>query len=147
MPDLELRSLIYQHIVDTGSVPLRTDLRSVIDDADALDRQLRSLHEAHMIVLDDRPGRAGEIRMALPFSAESTNFHVETRRGAWHANCAWDCLAVAAALHEDACITSAWNDTGEPLVLNINQEGLSHPDGFIDFQIPAHRWWDDIVET
>ena len=147
MPDLELRSLIYQHVVDTSSVPLRADLRSAIDDADVLDRELRHLHEAHMIVLDDRPDRAGEIRMALPFSAESTNFHVETQRGAWHANCAWDSLAVAAALHEDARITSTWNDTGEPLVLDIIHERLSQPDGFVEFRIPARRWWDDIVET
>jgi hypothetical protein len=147
MLDLELRSLIYQQIVDTGSVPRRSDLRSAIDDPDVLDARLRSLHEAHMIVLDDRPDQVGEIRMALPFSAEPTNFQVETQRGAWHANCAWDSLAVAAALHEDAHITSTWNDTDKPLERDIKGGRLDNPDGFIEFQIPAHQWWDDIVET
>jgi hypothetical protein len=147
MTDLELRSLIYQQIVDTGGVPPRSDLRSAIAEPGALDEQLRDLHEAHMIVLDDRPDRVGEIRMALPFSAEPTNFRVETQRGAWFANCAWDSLAVAAALHEDAHITSTWNDTDNLLERDIVDGRLDDHDGLIEFQIPARQWWDDIVET
>jgi hypothetical protein len=147
MKDLELRSLIYQQIANTGAVPRRSDLRSSTGDPDALDDQLRRLHDAHMIVLDDRPHRLGEIRMALPFSAEPTNFQVETQRGAWYANCAWDSLAIAAALHEDAHITSAWSDTDEALERSIVDGQLDRTDGFIQFQIPAQQWWDDIVET
>jgi len=147
MADLELRSLIYQRIVDSGSIPRRRDLRSVIAAPDRLDEQLRSLHEALMVVLDDRPGQVGEIRMALPFSAEPTNFLVENHRGKWHANCAWDSLAIAAALHEDARITSTWNDTDERLERDIIDGRLDNPDGFVEFQIPAHQWWDDIVDT
>lgn len=85
--------------------------------------------------------------MALPFSAEATNFQVETQRSAWFANCAWDSLAIAAALHEDAQITSTWRDTGEALERNIVDGQLDRTGGFIEFQIPARRWWDDIVET
>jgi hypothetical protein len=107
----------------------------------------RDLHDAHMIVIDDRPDRLGEIRMALPFSAEPTSFRVETKRGEWYANCAWDSFAVAAALHEDAHITAGWSDTGEALERDIVDGQLGNPDGFIEFQIPAQQWWDDIVET
>lgn len=147
MPDLELRSVIYQMIVDSGTVPRRSDLRSTMNNPDALEVRLRSLHDAHMIVLDDRPDRFGEIRMALPFAAEPTNFRVETERGAWYANCAWDSLAIAAALQEDAHITSTWTDTAEPLEREIVDGQLDNHDGFIEFQIPARRWWEDIVET
>ncbi len=147
MRDLELRSLIYQQIVNTGTVPLRSELRTSTDDPDALDDQLRRLHDAHMIVLDDRSNRLGEIRMALPFSAEPTNFRVETQRGGWYANCAWDTLAIAAALHENAHITSTWSDTGEVLEMNVVDRQLDRTDGFIHFQVPARHWWDDIVES
>lgn len=139
--------MIYRQILETKIVPQRRDLRSVIDDPDDLEERLRGLHDAHMIVLDDRPDRLGEIRMALPFSAEPTDFRVETQRGAWYANCAWDSLAVAAALHEDARIISTWSDDGTALERGIVDGRLDDPDGFIEFQIPAHRWWEDIVET
>jgi len=147
MIDLAFRSLIYDQIIKTEKVPLRSDLLELSDDPDGLDDQLRRLHDAHLIVLDDRPDRHGEIRMALPFSADPTDFRVETRRGSWFANCAWDSLAVAAALHDDAQITSTWIDTGEAFQLDIVGGLLDGTDGFIHFELPAGRWWDDIVET
>ncbi len=100
-----------------------------------------------MLVLDDRPGRKGEIRMALPFAAEPTKWRVTTSQGAWWANCAWDSLAVLAALHSDGRIESTWMDTGEPVHLAVTEGGLVQDDGYICFPLPASRWWDDIVFT
>jgi hypothetical protein len=85
--------------------------------------------------------------MALPFSAEPTDFRVTTADGAWWANCAWDSLAVAAALHADAHIESTWGDTGEPLEIDIVDGRLDRTEGSIDFRIAARFWWDDIVLT
>lgn len=147
MEDLELRSTIYEHIVETGAIPLRSEMSEWLDDGDALDDQLRRLHDGHLLVLDDRPRRRGEIRMALPFSAIPTDFRVETRLGAWFANCAWDAFAIAAALHEDAHITSTWSDTGDGLELRVVDGELEDPAGFVHFAIPAAHWWDDVVET
>jgi hypothetical protein len=147
MDPLALRSVIYRHIVTTGSAPTRHALVDVVGDPDTTDALLRHLHDTHMIVLDDRPHRVGEIRMALPFAAEPTDFGVTNEAGAWWANCAWDCLAVVAALHTDARITSTWSDTGEPLALTITGGRLDTSDGYIHFAVPAHRWWDDIVHT
>jgi hypothetical protein len=100
-----------------------------------------------MLVLDDRPHRRGEIRMALPFATEPTDFRVTTDRGAWWANCAWDSLATLAALHSDGQIESTWSDTGEPVLLTITAGELDSSDGHISFALPARRWWDDIVLT
>lgn len=143
--DIALRALIYRHIVDTGTAPTRHELTDIIGrDPDV---QLRRLHDAHMIVLDDRPHRLGEIRMALPFAAEPTDFLVTTTTGAWWANCAWDSLAIVAAMHQDAHIASTWNDTGDPVALDIADGQLDQTAGFIHFRIPARHWWDDIVRT
>ena len=147
MDDLDLRTAIYRRIVDSGRPPSRLELVEVSGTQDAADAQLRRLHDAHMIVLDDRPHRRGEIRMALPFAAEPTNFRVTTKRGAWWANCAWDSLAVVAALHDDARITSTWSDTGEQVEIDVVDGCLSRSDGFIHFRVPAQHWWDDIVFT
>lgn len=142
---MELRSLIYRHIVDTGAAPSRHDLVNVV--GAGVDVQLKALHDAHMVVLDDRPHRLGEIRMALPFAGEPTDFRVTTETGSWWANCAWDSLAVVAAIHQDARIDSTWSDTGEPVSLRISDGKLQAADGNIHFLVPAQHWWDDIVRT
>lgn len=145
--DLALRAVIYQRIVETGAPPIRDELISVLGEPDEADARLRRLHDAHMVVLDDRPHRRGEIRMALPFAAEPTDFRVTSDRGGWWANCAWDSLAVSAALHEDVRIESTWADTGEPVELDVSDGQLDRTSGFVHFRVPARHWWDDIVFT
>ena len=109
--------------------------------------QLRRLHDAHMIVLDDRPHRLGEIRMALPFAAEPTGFRVDDGRSGLVGELRVGLTAVVAALHTDAHIESTWTDTGERVAIDIENGRLSRTDGFIGFRVPAHHWWDDIVFT
>lgn len=147
MDPFELRFVVYRHFVETGRAPSRHELTEVVGDIDAVDRLLRELHDRHMLVLDDRDERRGEIRMALPFAAEQTDFRVATSTGAWWANCAWDALAILAALHADGRITSTWADTGEPLELTVTDGELDRSDGYVSFPLPASRWWDDIVFT
>lgn len=91
---LELRFVVYRHFVETGRAPSRRWLAAVVADIGTVDRLLQELHDRHMLVLDDRDHRRGEIRMALPFAAEPTDFRVTTDAGAWWANCAWDTLTI-----------------------------------------------------
>ena len=116
--------------------PTRHDLAQTVGDLGTVDGLLRELHDRHMLVLDDRPGRQGEIRMALPFAAEPTKWRVTTEEGAWWANCAWDSLAVLAALHCDGRIESTWSDTGEPVDLTVTDGQLDSSDGYIYFAFP-----------
>lgn len=147
MDALELRFSVYRHFVETGSAPTRHALSELTGSLGRTDQLLQELHDRHMLVLDDRPARRGEIRMALPFAAEPTDFRVSTDRGAWWANCAWDSLAVLAALHSDGHIRSTWSDTGEPVELSVTDGELDRADGHVSFPLPASRWWDDIVFT
>lgn len=147
MDPLELRFLVYRHFVDVGSAPSRRELADIVGDADTVDGLLQELHDRHMLVLDDRRHRRGEIRMALPFAAEATGFRVTTDRGAWWANCAWDSLAVLAALHSDGLIEATWSDTGAAVDLAVVDGALGATDGHVHFALPASRWWDDIVVT
>lgn len=144
---LELRLVVYEHVVEYGGAPSRRQLAEIVGDLDTVDRLLRELHDRHMLVFDDRPGRYGEIRMALPFAAEPTNWRVTTGQEAWWANCAWDALAILAALHRDGHIDSTWSDTGEPVDLDVIDGELNDVRGYICFPLPASQWWDDIVFT
>lgn len=145
MDDTAVRSLIYRRIADTGTAPSRQELIDLL--GTGAGTQLRRMHDAHMIVLDERPHRLDEIRMALPFAAEATDFRVTSEFGAWWANCAWDTLGIAAATRRDATIVSTWKDTDEPLTIEVVKGHLEAPVGYINFRVPARRWWDDIVET
>mgnify|MGYP001813720163 CR=1 FL=1 len=139
--------MIYRRFVADGTPPSRHELDDLVGDPATAAALLTRLHDEHLIVLDDRPERVGEIRMALPFSAEPTDYRVTTDRGAWWANCAWDALAIVAALSDDAHVDSVWSDTGEPLEFDVIDERLGRVDGFVHFQVPARHWWDDIVFT
>ncbi len=86
--------------------------------------------------------------MALPFSAIPTDHVVHSGARRWFANCAWDALAIPAALGVDAVIDAPWLDDGSPVDLAIvdgRMEGDT--DAHVHFVVPARHWWDDIVHT
>jgi len=142
MDDAALRHAIYQHFADKGEAPTVAALAAEhpgVDVAAALAR----LHEAHAVVLDT----GGEIRMALPFSAVPTPHVVRSGERRWWANCAWDSMAIPAALDIDVTITSEWMDADGPVTLTVRSGELSPLEGHVHFAIPACRWWDHIVET
>jgi hypothetical protein len=157
--EVELRSIVYRSFAATGRAPTRAALDELVGDASDADTLLQSMHDQHMIVLDERPATRGEIRMALPFSSEPTGFDVTSEvpslDGRWWANCAWDSFAVVAALDIDARIEATWMDTGQPVDITIANGSITGPlgddtpgpAGFVHFAVPASRWWDDIVET
>ena len=143
MNDAELRYSIYRTFADSGGPPTASQLATWCGGSEAAELALRRLHDAHAVVLD----AVGAIRMALPFSVADTGHTVTSGDQSWWANCAWDTLAIPAALNIDAAIEAAWLDTGDPVDLAIQDGELSHTHGFIHFQISARHWWDDILET
>ncbi|MDJ0771731.1 MAG: organomercurial lyase [Ilumatobacter sp.] len=95
--DWELRRTIYAGLAATGMVPSRSVLAAAAGGFETLDRRLRALDDHHQVVLD----ADGSIRMALPFSAIPTDHVVRSGDRRWFANCAWDSLAIPAALGVD----------------------------------------------
>ena len=63
------------------------------------------------------------------------------------ANCSWDALGIAAALHADADVHSRCEQTREPLHLRIRGGRCLPEPSVIHFAVPAAHWWDDIVYT
>ena len=142
-PLWDLRHRIYRHFVETGRPPDRPQMVAWAEGEDELDALLDRLHTAHLVVL----GEDRNIRMALPFSGVETPHRVLGPKVDWSANCAWDSLAIPAALHIDARVEATWHDTGEAVDIAVVDGRLQSSPGFVHFSTPAHRWWDDIVET
>ena len=116
--DLALRRKIFAAFAATGSPP-------------ALDEDLTSLAEQHVVALDD----GGRVWMAHPFAAHHEGARVESGGRVWWGNCAWDGLGIAHALGlADFTVTA---------------QGYSVPGDDVAFHVlvPAAHWWDDIGFT
>lgn len=145
MDELDLRRHVYRTLADTGRAPAAAEVAELVGGPVAAAEHLQRLEDRHFVVLD----ASGEISMALPFAARPTRHRVINGSRSWWANCAWDSLAIPAALHADAEIEARWLDDDTPVDLRIEngRPAGEASDGFIHFTIAARHWWDDIVET
>ena len=87
------------------------------------------------------------IRMAPPFSGVSTQHKVEVGPQTYFANCAWDALGIPAALHREALVHSSCGQSGASLRLHVGFEGPEPSQWVFHCQVPAARWWADLVFT
>jgi Alkylmercury lyase len=87
------------------------------------------------------------IRMAPPFSGVPTAHEVRVGDVKYFANCAWDALAIPAALHRPGNVTSACGQSGEPFDLEVGVDGPERSSWLFHCAVPAAQWWDDIVFT
>jgi hypothetical protein len=143
--DGQVRLAVYGHFLDTGARPGVPEVsRRLGLPPEQVEASFRRLASQRVLVLE---ADSTDIRMAMPFSGVPTAFRVETRRGSWWANCAWDALGISAMLQVDARVESRCDDCGDPLTVTIEQGQLTRGEGVIHFAVPAARWWEDIVFT
>jgi hypothetical protein len=150
--DSAVRLAVYRHFVEHCVAPSVTDLaRATGAPAPDVEGALRRLAEGRALVL--RP-RTSDIWMAMPFSADPTEFRVESAAGGWWANCAWDALGLAAMLGAASRITTRCPDCGKGMSLAVHPHDSEAPlrvdaagEPIVHFLVPAARWWDDIGFT
>jgi hypothetical protein len=143
--DNRVRLAVYAHFIDTGERPGVKDLSDRLGlSPEAVEDSLRRLGSQRVLVLEEG---STDIRMAMPFSGVPTGFRVETPRGGWWANCAWDALGIAAMLQVDARVETRCEDCGDALTVTVEQGRLTGGEGVIHFAVPAACWWEDIVYT
>jgi hypothetical protein len=144
--DTRVKLAVYRLTAGTAKVPTSLEVAA----AEGTGRQeveaaFGRLHGQRLLVPE--PGDPGRLRMAPPFSGVETPFPVEARGRRYYANCVWDALGVAAALHTDAVIPAADGSTGEPITLEVRGGRPVPVDCVIHFAVPAARWWEDILYT
>src|SRR6476469_8297226 len=143
--DSNVRLAIYRGFATTGHAPTLTELAAHLacstDDIRAAFARLRQ----NRVLLLEPDGET--IRMAPPFSGVPTPHRVELGERMYFANCAWDALGIPAALHREAVVHSSCGQSGAPLRLHVSPEG-PEPSGWVfHCQVPAARWWADLVFT
>lgn len=144
--DTAVKMNIYETIARTTQAPTSAEVaESLSASPEEVAAALERLHKKRLLVPE--PGNPSRIRMAPPFSGVETSFRVQVQDKVYYANCAWDALGIAAALHADAIIEASDGYSGEPMMLEV-RNGLPIPQScVIHFAVPAAHWWDDILYT
>jgi Alkylmercury lyase len=143
--DDALKLAVYRHIARTGTPPAAVDAaRDNGLTVAALEAVYARLAARRLLVLETD---GLTIRMAPPFSGVPTQHRVRSDGVEYFANCAWDALGVVAALHRGAEVLSRCEQTHEPLVLQVDEEGPEPSDFLFHCAVPAAQWWKDIVFT
>ena len=142
---LQVKLAVYRHFAETGRAPEPAEVaeRAGISEAQVIATypELR----AQRLLLLEPDGRS--IRMAPPFSGVPTQHIVESAGNSYFANCAWDALAIPAALHRGGRVRSRCEQSLEPLNLHIGLDGPEKSDWLFHCLVPAAKWWDDLVFT
>lgn len=137
---------LYSNTAKFGSIPTSYELsRELGVGRDEVESTFKRLEAKRLLVLE--PGDQSRIRMAPPFSGVETTFPVQIGSTCYFANCVWDALGVAAALHSDAQIDARDGHTGEPITLEIRDGRPTANSAVSHFAVPAALWWRDIIYT
>jgi hypothetical protein len=143
--DVRVRMAVYGHFARTGQPPGLDVIAAVVGaDAAPVRGAYDRLRARRLLVLEPD---GSSVRMAPPFSGVPTDHVVESGEITYHANCAWDALGVAAALHQDAVVHSRCGQSAQPLHLPVGPDGPEPSDWLFHCPVPAAHWWDDIVFT
>jgi hypothetical protein len=143
--DLTVRYLIYSFFVEHCKAPTYQEIAALAGETETRTRAaFHALHAHHMIFLEHG---SDAIRMANPFSAIPTSYQVKIGQKQWWANCAWDTLGIAAALHSDAVIEARYPDSDETTELRVENGGVDGKGNVVYFALPCRQWYDDLVFT
>jgi hypothetical protein len=112
-----------------------------LDEAKAVYQELYRLDAIYL-----EPGTI-RIRMAFPFSAVPTPFRVHAGGKSYWANCAWDAVAIPAAMHCDAEIETSCAENKQPILLTVQDGQIIHHGERVHFLLPFQRWYDDLAYT
>ena len=104
----------------------------------------QELHRRDAIYLE--PGMH-RIRMAFPFSAVPTPHRVLAQGKSYWANCAWDALAIPAAMHCEADINTSCAENQKPIFLMVRDGRIVHQGECVHFLLPFQRWYNDLAYT
>lgn len=140
-----VRAFVYQRFADTARAANVDEVAAQFHlTRDAAAEVYAELDRRHAFFLE--PGTY-DIRIANPFSAVPTDFVVRAQGREYWANCAWDSLGIAAALHSDAVINTTYAEDDVPLTLTISNGVVHHPAAVVHLLVPVQHWYDDMVFT
>lgn len=142
--DGKVRLHIYHFIVKRGRAPTAVEVsRGLRRPLPQIRAAFHRLERGHALVLQV----SGEILRAAPFWASPTPFLVEIGKQSWWGSCVWDAMGIPAMLKKSARIVTACGCCGSDMVLQVDGGSLRADSGIIHFEVPARRWYENVVFT
>jgi hypothetical protein len=143
--DTSVKLAVYRDFASTTKAPPVAQVAAQLGCSASDIRMAFARLQQNRVLLLEPDGET--IRMAPPFSGVPTPHRVELGREMYFANCAWDALGIPAALHQEAVVHSTCGQSGTPLRLAVGLEGPEPSRWLFHCQVPAARWWVDLVFT
>ena len=143
--DTRIKLAVYRDVAERGILPRAEEVASDVSVTvqDVRDSYARLVQRRLLVLEPD----GLTIRMAPPFSGVPTDHRVRSGGIAYFANCAWDALAIPAALHRPAVVESRCGQSEIPLHLEVGLDGPEPSSWLFHVSVPAAQWWRDIVYT
>jgi alkylmercury lyase-like protein len=131
--DTQVKLVIYWNTAEQGRPPVIEEVvKHVGQPFDQVRESYVRLARNRLLVLEPD----GEtIRMAPPFSGVPTQHRVKAGGVSYYANCAWDAFGIRC------------EQSKEPFRLTVGLEGPEPSDWLFHCEVPAAKWWHDIVFT
>jgi len=140
-----IKVAVYGFFAEFGRAPAPAELRARAGFGEDELREAYAALRQRRLLLPEADGLA--IRMAPPFSAVPTQHRVRSNGVDYFANCAWDALGIPAALQRPCEVFSRCEQSGEPLRLRVAADGPEASAWWFHCEVPASRWWQDLVYT
>jgi len=144
-PVVSVKVAVYRHFAETTHRPEPHEVaeRTGLAIADVL-AAYRELRAQRLLLLEED---GATIRMAPPFSGVPTQHRARVDDREYFANCAWDALAIPAALRRPGRVLSRCEQSLDPLDLEVGRDGPEASTWLFHCLVPAAQWWDDLVFT
>ncbi len=143
--DQAIRNRVYEQLLASGNMPSATAVASSfgIERLEVLEAFKRLYAQRAVALMPE----SGEVLMASPFSAVPTAYLVDCKGKSWFANCAWDALAIPAAMGARGSIRASCACCGEAMHAEVESRKLLSGEGVLHIAMPAKTWWNDIHFT
>ena len=143
--DTQVKLAVFRTTAETGSVPTAASVATQTGSSVREVKEAYARLRAQKLLLLEADGET--IRMAPPFSGIPTQHRVTVGGIEYFGSCAWDALAIPAALHAPGVVQSECAESHEPLRLSVGVEGPEPSSWLFHCLVPAAKWWDDLVYT
>ena len=139
----QVRYAVYQYFADQRKAPTLQELAVKFgvpkEQIQAALKQLNDVH--HALKIDPE---TYQILMAWPFSATPTIYVVDTPKGRYWANCAWDALAIPDMVGQDSHTTYNCPDCEEEIEITIKDGRLEATEAVVHFTIQPKVFYDNL---
>jgi hypothetical protein len=140
-----VRAEVYRGFAEANGAPSREEIADATGvPAGDVGPALEALEANHHLTLF--PDRSG-VWMAHPFSAVPTDFPVDTARGRFWGNCAWDALGIPAILGIDGHTETRCAESGTALTFGVEGDHRVGDEATVHFVVPPRDAWNDIGFT